>query len=139
MVETIRPALPNEAEAIISLWSLCELTRPWNDSRQDYDRALGTSNSTILIALNSDVILGSVMVGFDGHRGWLYYLAVDPEYRRKGIAHRLVIAAEDYLRRLGCPKVELMVRNDNDTAKKFYQELGWEHQAVNVYARWLNE
>lgn len=138
MTKVIRTALQHEADFIISLWNRCELTRPWNDPRQDFDRALQTNNSTVLIALNDKDIVGSVMLGFDGHRGWLYYLAVDLNHRQQGIAHRLVSAAEDWLTQIDCPKVELMVRSDNQAAKNFYQKLGWQLQDVEVYAKWLN-
>ncbi len=134
----LRQATGGDADAIAALWQACALTRPWNDPRADIALALRNPTSTILLALDGPVLIGTVMAGFEGHRGWIYYLATLPDRRGTGIAARLLDAAQDWLARLGCPKVELMVREGNDAAG-MYEHLGWERQAVAVYARWLRK
>lgn len=124
---------------LIALWQSCGLTRPWNDPGQDIDRALGNASSVILLGVNGEETIGSVMCGFDGHRGWVYYLAASPEHRGAGIGRRLMAAAEDWLRERGCPKIELMVRDTNTETLGFYDALGYERQPVKVLARWLVE
>lgn len=136
---TIRTAQADEAEAVIALWTACGLTRPWNDPRADFDRALNTSTATILISGVGRSVEGSVMVGFDGHRGWVYYLAVDPQTRRSGLGRALMAAAQDWLRAQGAPKIQLMVRDDNAEALSFYAALGLEAQPVVVLGRRLDE
>ena len=133
----VRPASAGDAGAAVALWEACELTRPWNDARADFARALGHEAATILLAEEEGAIMGTVMAGFDGHRGWLYYLGVRPDRRGAGIAQQLLRAACDWLRECGCPKVELMVRDANPAAG-FYEGLGWELQPVKVFARWLD-
>jgi len=132
----IRPALAADGAAVIALWRACDLTRPWNDPQADFDRALAHAAAIILVAEEEVAIVGTIMAGFDGHRGWIYYLGTHPEHRGDGIARRLLDAACDWLRRRGCPKVELMVREGNEAAG-LYAALGWEPQAVQVFARWL--
>lgn len=133
----IRDASPHDAAQVISLWERCELTRPWNDPTADFALALKSLSSTILIAEMDDDVVGTVMVGFDGHRGWVYYLATDPKHRNEAIGKSLLSASEDWLIAKGCRKVELMVRDGND-AVGFYEHLGWEQQAVLVFGRWLD-
>jgi ribosomal protein S18 acetylase RimI-like enzyme len=135
---TIRKATPADSAAIIALWQACDLTRPWNDPAADIALVLRNPTSTILLACEGEMLLGTVMTGFEGHRGWIYYLATLPDLRGQGIAARLLREAEDWLAALGCPKVELMVREGNEAAG-LYEHLGWERQAVAVYARWLRK
>ena len=136
---TIRTAQADEAEAVIALWTACGLTRPWNEPRADFDQALKTSTATILISGAGRSVEGSVMVGFDGHRGWVYYLAVYPQARRSGLGRALMAAAQDWLRAQGAPKIQLMVRDDNAEALSFYAALGLEVQPVVVLGRRLDE
>jgi ribosomal protein S18 acetylase RimI-like enzyme len=133
----IREADARDAEVVIALWRACELIRPWNDPEADFARALAFSGSTILIAEIDGEAVGTAMAGFDGHRGWVYYLAVAPRFRRQGIARRLLAACERWLVEQGCPKVELMVRDGNPDME-LYNRLGWEAQPVHVFARWLD-
>ncbi len=133
----IRTAQDLDASSIVALWKACELTRPWNDPRVDFSLAMTTPGSTVFIAEMDGELVGTVMTGFDGHRGWVYYLATKPDLQRQGIARDLLATAEKWLTALGCPKVELMVR-DNNPAVGVYERLGWELQPVRVYARWLN-
>ncbi len=133
------PATPSDAPAVIALWQACGLTRPWNDPQADFTLALETPTSTILLAREGDVISGSVMVGFDGHRGWVYYLAVAPERQRAGLGRMLMEAAEAWLHERGAPKIQLMVREDNMAATAFYAALGYEAQPVSTLGKRLDK
>jgi ribosomal protein S18 acetylase RimI-like enzyme len=123
----------------LGLWRACGLTRPWNDPHADFALALGSPSATVLVARTEGALAGTVMVGFDGHRGWVYYLAVGSDRQRGGVGLALMAAAEDWLRAQGCPKVQLMVREDNAAALGFYQALGLERQAVVVLGRFLTK
>ena len=127
-----------DAAAVVALWHACGLTRPWNDPDADFARALTGAGSTILVARRDDVPIGSVMVGHDGHRGWLYYLAVRPDLQGQGIGTALFDAAERWLRDRSVPKLQLMVRDGNDAAIRFYRRLGLERQDVVVLGRFLD-
>jgi ribosomal protein S18 acetylase RimI-like enzyme len=134
-----------DAQAVIALWEACGLTRPWNDPQADFARALAAPGSTILIVrgegggAGQGGLAGSVMVGFDGHRGWVYYLAVAPDRRRSGLGRVLMAAAEAWLRARGAPKIQLMVRADNEAALGFYEALGLERQQVVTLGRFLKD
>lgn len=134
----IRPIVDNDEADVIGLWSACGLTRPWNDPAQDLKLARDNATSTVLVATDADRIVGSIMTGFEGHRGWVYYLAVDPEHRGTGLGRRLMAAAEDWLTAQGAPKLQLMVRADNTVALAFYERLGLERQDVVVMGRRLD-
>lgn len=135
----IEPAREADRAAIVALWRACGLTRPWNDADADLALALDSPGSTVLVARAGEVVAGSIMVGFDGHRGWVYYLAVDPAARRGGIGRSLMTAAEQWLAARGCPKIQLMVRQDNEAALGFYQALGLEPQKVVTLGRFLEK
>ena len=127
---SIRAATAADREITVALWEAAGLTRPWNDPRGDFDLALATPTSTILLAEADVGLVGSVMVGFDGHRGWVYYLATAPERRGQGVGRALMTAAEDWLKAQGSPQIHLMVRGDNAAARGFYDALGYELQDV---------
>ena len=129
----IRAAMPTDAAAVIAVWHACGLTRPRNDPAADFARALAGPTSTVLLMEHAGATVGTVMAGYDGHRGWLYYLGVLPACRRRGHARALVEAACTYLRAQGCPKAELMVRQGN-AAVALYERLGWERQPVETWA-----
>ncbi|WP_294322631.1 GNAT family acetyltransferase [uncultured Sphingomonas sp.] len=133
----IADAGADDAAAVVALWHACGLTRPWNDPDADFARALNGATSTILVARQGEGTVGSVMVGHDGHRGWLYYLAVRPDLREQGIGAALFDAAEHWLRIRSVPKVQLMVREDNDAALAFYDRIGLERQGVVVLGRFI--
>lgn len=135
---TIRPATPADREAIVALWQTAGLTRPWNDPRNDFDTAIGSPASTVLLASKGEAPVGSVMVGFDGHRGWVYYLAAAPSERSNGIGRSLMDAAEAWLKSRGCPKIQLMVRGDNDAARGFYATIGYDLQDVVTLGKRLD-
>jgi ribosomal protein S18 acetylase RimI-like enzyme len=128
-----------DRDAVIGLWQSAGLTRPWNDPVSDFDLALTNPTSAMLLARESEALIGTVMVGFDGHRGWVYYLANDPSRRGEGVGRALMMAAEGWLRAQGCPKIQLMVRGDNAAAKGFYTALGYEVQDVITIGRRLED
>lgn len=126
----IEPAAAAERETVVALWQTAGLTRPWNDPVADFDLGLASQTSIILLARDGPAIVGTVMVGFDGHRGWVYYLATDPDRARQGIGRLLMAAAEVWLKTRNCPKIQLMVRGDNLAARDFYAAIGYEQQDV---------
>ena len=133
----IEELTPNDASDAIALWEMVGLIRPWNDPDVDFSRALHGTTSTVLGARETDGLVGTAMVGWDGHRGWVYYLAVAPSRQRQGIGAQLMTAAENWLRAEGAAKVQLMVRDTNDEARHFYERRGYEDSSVTVMARWL--
>jgi len=122
---------------VVALWEKVGLTRPWNDPVADFRRALIGSTSSVLGISADGQLVGTVMVGHDGHRGWVYYLAVREDHRRQGLGATLMDAAEEWLRRSGAVKSQLMVRRENEGALRFYQRVGYEASDVTVLARWL--
>ena len=126
----IRPFHPNDEEAVISLWQQCDLIRPWNDPRKDIRRKLGVKPDLFLVGLLAGQVVACVMAGYEGHRGWLNYLAVAPEYRRHGLARAIVEEAERLLRAAGCPKINLQVRTSNQGVIDFYRRLGYSVDAA---------
>jgi len=130
---------PADAAEVIALWQTCGLTRPWNDPAADFARAVAGPASAVLVLREGGSLAASVMVGCDGHRGWVYYLAVAPERRRAGLGRRMMDAAEVWLRARGAPKLQLMVREDNEDALGFYESLGLERQEVVTLGRFLAE
>ena len=117
-------------EAVVDLWKRCSLVVPQNDPAEDIRRKLDFQPELFFVALLNDRVIGSIMVGYEGHRGWLNYLAVLPDFQRSGYGRRLVEKAIDELRRLGCLKVNLQVRRSNISAVGFYKHLGFEEDDV---------
>lgn len=126
MTVDIRAFAPDDEDAVVALWEHAGLTRPWNDPRADIRRKLAVQPELFLVAVDRDAVVGSVMAGYDGHRGWLYYLAAAASHRGQGLGRLLVAEAERLLEEMGCPKVQLMVRPDNTVARGFYDALGYE-------------
>jgi ribosomal protein S18 acetylase RimI-like enzyme len=121
----LRSYRPGDREALVALWSICELTRPWNNPHRDIDRKLARDGDNLLVLEEDNQLIGSVMVGYEGHRGWVNYLAVHPDHRRQGLGRLLMDEAERRLRDLGCAKVNLQVRASNETAREFYRQIGY--------------
>ena len=133
----IAPLANADTEAVVALWRRCGLTRPWNDPHADVALAVGTTGAEVLVGHAGEAVAATAMVGFDGHRGWVYYLAVDPDARLGGFGRAMMTAAEAWLRERGAPKINLMVRDDNAAAGVFYERLGYEIQAVRTFGKFL--
>jgi ribosomal protein S18 acetylase RimI-like enzyme len=121
----IRPLAPSEIPSLTALWAAAGLTRPWNDAEADARIALTSPSSTILAGFADGKLAASVMVGFDGHRAVVYYLAVGPDHRRRGYGAAMMKAAEAWARARGAPKLNLVVRAENDQVRSFYEALGY--------------
>lgn len=122
---TIRPFQSSDEAAVVALWTRCGLTRPWNDPLKDIARKLQVRPEWFLVGLVDAEIVASTMVGYDGHRGWIYYLGVDPDRQRLGYGRQLMTAAENLLRDAGCLKINLQVRSTNTAVIAFYERLGF--------------
>ena len=134
----IEPLPGGLREAAVALWHEAGLTRPWNDPHADLALALRGPASTVLAALDGERVVGTAMVGHDGHRGWVYYLAVATDVRRRGVGRALMLAAEDWLREREIPALNLMVRSENTEALGFYDRLGYGTGDVVVRGRRLD-
>jgi ribosomal protein S18 acetylase RimI-like enzyme len=121
----IRPYRATDGEAVVALWRACDLVRPWNDPHQDIRRKLGVNPEWFLVGERNGRVVGTVMAGYEGHRGWINYLAVEPAAQRRGLGRALMAEAERLLRAAGCPKVNLQVRSTNAAVIAFYRRLGY--------------
>jgi ribosomal protein S18 acetylase RimI-like enzyme len=122
----IRVFKSSDEAAVIDLWERCGLLRPWNDPKKDIQRKLAQQPEGILVGLLEDEIVASVMAGYDGHRGWVNYLAVAPEIQKQGLGRAIMAGAEELLAQMGCPKLNLQVRGSNAEAISFYQSIGYQ-------------
>lgn len=134
----VSPIVDADIPVVIDLWQRCNLARPWNDSAADIALARRDENSDILIGRDGDSIIASVLVGHDGHRGWVYYVAVDPDHQGKDLGRGIMAAAEDWLRARSIEKLMLLVRGDNTAVQKFYEKLDYVEQDRVIYAKWLD-
>jgi ribosomal protein S18 acetylase RimI-like enzyme len=134
----VAPIDDADIAAVIVLWQRCGLLRPWNDPAADIALARRGPNATVLIGRDGETIAATALVGHDGHRGWVYYVAVDPDRRAKGYGRAIMAAAEDWLRQAGIAKLQLMVHPDNAKVQAFYQSIGYDEQERIVYAKWLD-
>jgi ribosomal protein S18 acetylase RimI-like enzyme len=135
---SIVPIADGDVAAVVALWQRCGLTRPWNDPAADIAFARRGPNSTILIGRHDGSLVATVMVGHDGHRGWFYYLGVDPALQGRGFGRAMTQAAEAWLTERGIAKAQLMVRADNGRVRAFYQALGYGEQQRVIFAKWLD-
>ena len=136
---TIASIQDNDIPDVIHLWKRAGLVREWNDPSDDIALARKESNSTILLGRDTDgAPVASVLVGHDGHRGWVYYVSVDPDHRFKDYGREIMTAAEDWLRARGIMKLQLMVRGDNAKVHAFYQSIGYYDQKRTTFAKWLD-
>lgn len=134
---TVGPVHDAELPALVALWQACNLVMPYNDPLDDIAFARGRSHSEVLVGRLDGRPVASVMAGHDGHRGWLYYVAVDPAHRHQGLGADIVTAGEDWLRRHGVRKVLLMIRETNTAVKAFYERVGYNAVPRVVMERWL--
>jgi len=121
----VRTYSAEDQQAVIDLWDRCGLLRPWNNPGKDICRKLRANSDWFLVAVVGSKIVGSIMIGYEGHRGWINYLAVDPSLRRQGVGRRLMEQAEELLRKAACPKINLQIRSANKEAADFYASLGY--------------
>jgi ribosomal protein S18 acetylase RimI-like enzyme len=137
---TVRSAVAEDEQAVVALWRACDLVASYNDPVADFRFAKAGPCSDVLVAVDdAGGVAGSVMVGHDGHRGWLYYVAASPASRSKGVGRHMVQAAEDWLRRRGVGKAQLLVRETNTKVVGFYEHLGFEVAPRIVMSKWLGE
>ncbi|HXD45517.1 MAG TPA: GNAT family acetyltransferase [Pseudolabrys sp.] len=135
---SIAEATAADDGALVDLWTRCDLVRPWNDACADIARARKSGCAVILAGREDGAIVAAVMVGDDGHRGWFYYLAVDPQKQGNGYGRAMTAAGEQWLKARGCEKVMLMVRPDNVKVHDFYRAAGYFEQPRALFAKWLD-
>jgi ribosomal protein S18 acetylase RimI-like enzyme len=133
----VRPEQQGDDCEVISLWRRCGLVVDWNDPQRDIERKRAVQPELFLVGLVDDRLVASVMAGYDGHRGWLYYLAVDPDYRYRGLGRQLVEEAQYRLLEMGCPKINVLVRNVNAAVLDFYRHLGFSQDSVLSFGKRL--
>jgi len=127
----LRPFRESDRASVIALWRAAGLLRPWNDPERDIDRKVALNDELFVVGEDAaGVLVAVVMIGYDGHRGWVYYLAVDPDCQGQGLGRVLMQAAEHRLLALGCPKLNLQVRVGNESVLAFYRALGYEVDAA---------
>ena len=126
----IRSFQIEDTAAVILLWQTCGLVRPWNDPHRDIERKLAVQPELFLVGYEDTRIVASAMLGYDGHRGSLYYFAIAPERQRQGLGHQLLAHAEALLTARGCPKLNLLVRSANAEVVTFYRRLGYVEDEV---------
>lgn len=136
----IRPYTPADETAVIALWQRCELTRPWNDPRKDIERKLTVQPELFFVGERDGTVLATAMAGFDGHRGWINYLAVSPDVQKQGLGRQLMSHVEQTLMAMGCPKLNLQVRAGNAQALAFYQAIGYgQDEVVSMGKRLISD
>ena len=136
----IRAFQPGDETAVIALWQECGLTRPWNNPHADIARKLTEQPELFLVGTLGDEVIASAMVGFDGHRGWVYYLAVAPRHLKQAHGRALMQEAERLLTQRGCPKLNLLVRSSNAEVIEFYRRLGYvQDETVSLGKRLIHD
>ena len=133
----IRTYQEPDEDAVVELWSACGLVVPQNDPHRDIARKLTDSPDLFLVAESGGKVVGSCMAGYEGHRGWINYLAVHPDYQRQGLATRLMAQASSILTSLGCPKINLQIRKSNHAVRAFYESIGYREDEVISMGRRL--
>jgi len=126
----IRTYHDSDRDEVIDLWHRCDLYRPWNDPVKDIEAKTAIQPELFFIGTVDEKIVATVMAGFDGHRGWIYYLGVLPEFRCMGFGERIMRKVEEELKKLGCRKINLQVRTSNKDAPEFYKKIGYRNDDV---------
>ena len=126
----IRTYQPEDEKAVISLWLQCNLIVPHNNPERDIERKLAVNREWFLVGTLDGVVIATCMAGYEGHRGWINYLAVSPSYQRRGVATLMMREAESRLRAAGCPKINLQVREANQSVIRFYESIGYSRDPV---------
>ena len=126
----IRSYQPQDEEAVVQLWLQCNLVVPQNNPQRDIKRKLRVNPEWFLVGLADGKVVATCMAGYEGHRGWINYLAVSPHHRRQGIGRRIMEEAEKKLSAAGCPKINLQVREANRTVIQFYERIGYTRDLV---------
>jgi ribosomal protein S18 acetylase RimI-like enzyme len=122
---------------VIALWHKCGLVRPWNDPDKDVDRKLTDRNGGFFVLLKDDLLIGSVMAGYDGHRGSINYLSIDPGHQSAGLGRMMMAHCEAFLIERGCPKINLFVRQGNEAVIRFYDHVGYEEEKAVAFGKRL--
>lgn len=135
----IREFRDGDDAAVVALWQACDLTRPWNPPEGDIELCRRSGHGTLFVAEAEGRIVGTIMVGHDGHRGWVYYVAVDPARRRDGLGRILMKHAEDFLQAQGVPKIMLLIRETNTAVAAFYERLGYQLEPRLLMTKSLRE
>ena len=133
----IRPFNINDRKAVVQLWYDCGLVTATNNPSKDILRKLKVQPHLFLVAIQKDKVVGTVMGGYEGHRGWISYLAVDPVQQKSGIGRKLMNKVEKQLKKLGCPKINLQVRESNSEVRAFYERIGYSQDKVFSYGKRL--
>jgi ribosomal protein S18 acetylase RimI-like enzyme len=126
----IRRFRHTDTDAVVELWQKCGLTRPWNNPYEDIALKMDFQPELFFVGTLGSRVVAAVMVGYEGHRGWIQYLGVSPDCQRQGIGSSIVAAAETALRELGCVKINLQVRETNQAVIAFYESLGFSSDHV---------
>ncbi len=126
-----------DQDSVIGLWQRCGLLRSWNDPVRDIERKLEVQPELFLVGTSGARLVASAMAGYDGHRGSVYYLAIDPAHQGRGAGRRMMAEVETRLVALGCPKLNIMVRSSNLAVRGFYEALGYELNDVAVFGKRL--
>jgi ribosomal protein S18 acetylase RimI-like enzyme len=133
----VRPFEDSDEAAVIALWEAAGLTRSWNDPRKDIERKRSVQREWFLVGTRDGAVMASIMIGYDGHRGWINYLAVSPAHRLRGHARALMREAERLLAAAGCPKINLQIRGTNASVIEFYKSIGYAQDDVVSFGRRL--
>lgn len=133
----IRAYRHTDQQQVIELWQACGLLRPWNNPTLDILRKQSVGADLFLVATQQKLVTAAVMGGYDGHRGWMNYLAVSPTQRGAGLGRQIVLALESRLLKLGCPKLNLQVRSENESVVDFYRSLGYAPDDVVSFGKRL--
>lgn len=135
----IRPFIAADQKRVIQLWEQCGLLVPWNNPKEDIRRKLTDSPEMFIVGEQDSQLIATCMFGYDGHRGWVYYLAVKPDRQRNKVATQMMAYVEEKLKSLGCPKINLMVRQTNLDVRSFYYKIGYSDDSVATLSKRLIE